>query len=53
MSLSIDPRLLARFDETARRWRIAPGVYQLTAGFDAERRGETANFALGASDLPP
>jgi len=53
VSMSIDPRLLARFDEAARRWRIIPGVYRLTAGFDAQRREETASFALEASNLPP
>jgi beta-glucosidase len=53
VSVAIDPRLFARFDEAARRWRIAPGVYRLTAGFDAERREENVDIALGASDLPP
>jgi beta-glucosidase len=52
-SVSIDPRLLATFDEAARRWRIKGGVYRLTAGFDAERRELSANFALDPVDLPP
>jgi beta-glucosidase len=52
-TVSIDPRLLATFDEVARRWRIKRGVYRLTAGFDAERRELGASFALEALDLPP
>jgi len=53
VSVAVDPRLLARFDEAARRWRIASGVYRLTAGLDAEQREESADIALEASDLPP
>ena len=52
-TVSIDPRLLATFDETARRWRIARGEYRITAGFDAERRELSASFALDSADLPP
>ncbi len=53
VTVSIDPRLLATFDETSRRWRIKGGAYLLTAGFDAERRDLGASFALDAADLPP
>lgn len=53
VSVSVDPRLLATFDEAARRWRIKGGVYRITAGFDAERRGETTNISVGPADLPP
>ena len=35
VAVSMDPRLLATFDEGARRWRIRPGAYQVTAGFDS------------------
>ncbi len=52
-TVSIDPRLLATFDEGARRWRIRPGAYQLTAGFDAERRPLAARFELPSMSLPP
>ena len=34
VTVAIDPRLLATFDKAARRWRIEPGVYRLTAGFE-------------------
>ncbi len=52
-TVAIDPRLLARFDEAARRWNIAAGVYRLNAGFDAERGEQTASVRLEASTLPP
>lgn len=49
----IDPRLLANFDEVARRWRIAKGTYVLRVGFDAAVQPLTASFSLPASDLAP
>ena len=51
--VSIDPRLLATFDEAARKWRIEPGAYQLMAGFDSERRDLAASFELQSMSLPP
>jgi beta-glucosidase len=51
--VAIDPRLLATFDESARRWRIAPGAYRLSAGFDAARRDVSTDVALDAAELPP
>ncbi len=53
VSASLDPRLLATFDEGARVWLIRPGDYQVTAGFDAERRDEAATIHLDAAILPP
>jgi beta-glucosidase len=35
ITLVADPRLLARFDEQAARWRIAPGQYQVQLGRSA------------------
>jgi beta-glucosidase len=52
-TVSFDPRLLARFDEAGGRWRIIAGTYQVTAGFDAEHRGQTASAKVVASTLPP
>ena len=52
-TIAVDPRLIATFDEAARRWRIAAGAYRMTAGFDAERRDLTASFSLDAAELPP
>jgi beta-glucosidase len=53
VTVSIDPRLLATFDEAARRWRIHPGAYRLTAGFDSDERGRAASFELQSATLPP
>jgi beta-glucosidase len=53
VSVSIDPRLAARFDEAARKWRIRPGSYRLTAGFDSEQREIAASFELQSASLPP
>jgi acetoin utilization deacetylase AcuC-like enzyme len=45
---------MALFEATAnRRWRIAPGAYRLSAGFDAARGDASAEVALEAADLPP
>ena len=32
VTVNIDPRLLATFDEAAHQWRIAPGTYQILLG---------------------
>ena len=53
VTVSIDPRLLATFDEAARLWRIRPGAYRLTAGFDSQERGLAARFELQSATLPP
>ncbi len=53
VTVAIDPRLLATFDEAARRWRIEPGAYRLTAGFDSGRRDLAASFELQSASLPP
>ena len=53
VTISIDPRLLATFDEGARGWRIRQGLYQLTAGFDCQHRQLAADFELQSASLPP
>jgi beta-glucosidase len=52
-TITIDPRLLATFDAGARKWRIQPGAYRLTAGFDSQQRRLAANFELQSASLPP
>ncbi|RBP07412.1 beta-glucosidase [Roseiarcus fermentans] len=52
-TIAVDPRLIATFDEGARRWRIAGGVYTVSAGFDAAARDATADVAVEAADAPP
>jgi beta-glucosidase len=51
--ISVDPRLLAKFDEPARVWRIAAGSYQFAVGFDVGRLDLGASVALDKSVLPP
>lgn len=53
VTITIDPRLLARFDEGSRRWRIAGGTYEIAAGFDATHRDLAASARLDPSSLPP
>jgi beta-glucosidase len=53
VTASIDPRLLATFDEAARLWRIQPGDYRLTAGFDSQQPELAASFELQSASLPP
>ena len=53
VTVSIDPRLFARFDERARRWSIAGGDYRITAGFDVDHRTEAATVRLAPASLPP
>ena len=53
VAVSIDPRLLAKFDEGARRWRIQSGDYAVSAGFDSQHRELTAHFDLQPASLPP
>ncbi len=52
-TIAVDPRLFATFDEAARHWRIAGGVYQMTAGVDVARRDLAASIWLDAAELPP
>ena len=53
VTATVDPRLLATFDDAARRWRIQKGLYQLTAELDSQRRPLAANFELQSASLPP
>jgi beta-glucosidase len=53
VTVSIDPRLLATFAEDVRKWRIQPGAYELTAGFDSRQRNLAASFDLQSATLPP
>jgi beta-glucosidase len=52
-TIDIDPRLLARFDEAGRRWRIAAGAYTIAVGLDAGDQEQQRTIEIQASDLPP
>lgn len=46
LSLTLDPRLLARFDEQARCWRVSPGTYRFTLGGSSAVADATATLTL-------
>ncbi len=46
VTVTADPRLLARFDSHARQWRIAGGTYEVALGSAADTLGRTAETAL-------
>jgi beta-glucosidase len=37
VTLSVDPRLLARYDTAAGQWRITEGSYQVAVGSNADQ----------------
>jgi len=51
--VTIDPRLLARFDTTAGDWAITPGRYTIHAGANAGNLSILAEFDLAAFRLKP
>ncbi len=53
VTLPIDPRLLARFDEAGHQWRIAKGTYNLVIGSDAGTAILDGSATLPASILKP
>ena len=42
VTITADPRLLARYDGAAHGWRLAPGAYQAAVGASAEELGAPA-----------
>ena len=46
VTITVDPRLLARFDANAGRWRIAQGTYQIVLGKSATDYVSTATATL-------
>lgn len=53
VSFSVDPRLLARFDEAKHGWRIAAGRYEFSLGTDAGTMVLAGTTTLPASTLKP
>ncbi|MCX8255767.1 MAG: glycoside hydrolase family 3 C-terminal domain-containing protein [Beijerinckiaceae bacterium] len=53
IEMTIDPRLLATFDEATKRWVIAPGRYAVSARSDALADGPLATVTLAAQSLAP
>ena len=52
VSVDVDPRLLATFDEGAHEWRIAPGNYTMMLGASSADLRSNAMVALPAITLP-
>lgn len=52
VTVTIDPRLAAVFDESAHQWRIAPGTYRLSLGESSRDIRSTAEVALPGLTLP-
>jgi beta-glucosidase len=52
VSVRIDPRLLATFDEAGHQWRIAPGTYKILVGESSRDIRGSADVAVGALTLP-
>lgn len=52
VSVTVDPRLLAVFDGTANRWKIAGGSYKVLLGQSAEEIVATTTVTVPARTLP-
>jgi beta-glucosidase len=52
VTVDVDPRLLATWDEATRSWRIAPGTYQVMLGASARDIRQTINVRLAGGTLP-
>ncbi len=53
VTMVVDPRLVARFDEAPHCWMIAPGRYLVSARPDALAAGRVAAVTLPAATLAP
>ena len=53
LSLTADPRLLARFDGSADQWHIAAGRYTVALGKNAEDHVLTAEVSLSERNFGP
>lgn len=53
IEVQVDPRLLARYDADARRWRIAAGRYEVRLARDAGDPGIRATIDLSATTFAP
>jgi beta-glucosidase len=52
VSVDVDPRLLATFDEAAHEWRVAPGTYRLSVGASSRDLRGTTSVTVPALTLP-
>ncbi len=52
VSVDVDPRLLATFDEAAHAWHVAPGAYMLMLGASSRDLRSNTSVTLPALSLP-
>jgi beta-glucosidase len=52
VTLKVDPRLLATWDEASRQWRIAAGEYRVMLGRSSRDIRETVSVRIGERSLP-
>jgi beta-glucosidase len=52
VSVTIDPRLLATFDNATHQWRIAPGSYHVLVGASSQDIRQTTTVDLAGLTLP-
>jgi beta-glucosidase len=52
VTVNVDPRLLATWDEGTHSWRIAPGSYQVMLGSSARDIRQTVSVNLPGGVLP-
>ncbi|HEX5183804.1 MAG TPA: glycoside hydrolase family 3 C-terminal domain-containing protein [Allosphingosinicella sp.] len=52
VTVNVDPRLLATWDEASRSWHIAPGTYQVMLGASARDIRQKIEIHLAGATLP-
>ena len=52
VTVTIDPRLLATFDEAAHQWRIVPGTYQILLGDSSRDIRQRTSVAVAGITMP-
>lgn len=52
VTVTVDPRLLATWDESAHAWRIAPGAYEVMLAASARDIKQTVTVQVAARTLP-
>jgi beta-glucosidase len=52
LTLSVDPRLLATFDDATNSWNIGGGAYKLVLGASARELGSTVTLQVAPKSLP-
>lgn len=53
ISVDVDPRLLANWDEKSHSWKVDSGRYRLGVGSNSEEISQTADTSLSAASLAP